>query len=95
MKKAHEQEKGGFGNTTSSGMGSNLDLLNEDSTFQAVKIDDNWPEFLTDDNLRKQIHSAFKLACVYYKPSPVLYRGNSYNRRSLIEAKRQMLDADW
>ena len=56
---------------------------------------DEWPENISNEHLRKQIHQAFKMACVYYKPSPVLYRGNKYDRRSLIEAKRQMLDADW
>ena len=35
------------------------------------------------------------MACVYYKPSPVLYRGHKYNRRALIEAKRSILDAEW
>ena len=35
------------------------------------------------------------MACVYYKPSPVLYRGNKYDRKDLIEAKRQMLDTEW
>lgn len=30
---------------------------------------------IPNENLRKQIHSAFKMACVYYKPSYVLYRG--------------------
>lgn len=33
MKKAVEQEKAGFGNTTSSGMGSNTDLLKVDSSY--------------------------------------------------------------
>lgn len=56
---------------------------------------DDWDEHMYDELLKKQIHQAFKLATVYYKPSPVLYRGQYYNRRSLIEAKRQMLDADW
>ena len=57
---------------------------------------DEWMDYIKgDEHLKKQIHQAFKLACVYYKPSPVLYRGNKYNRRALIEAKRQMLDADW
>lgn len=56
---------------------------------------EDWSKLIGNEYLSKQIHQAFKLACIYYKPSPVLYRGNSYNRRSLIEAKRQMLDADW
>ena len=50
---------------------------------------------IPNENLRKQIHSAFKMACVYYKPSYVLYRGYKYERRKLIEAKRQMLDNEW
>ena len=49
---------------------------------------DDWEERNLDDALKKQLHQAFKLATVYYKPSPVLYRGHRYNRRSLIEAKR-------
>ena len=49
---------------------------------------DDWDDCRYDEALRKQLHQAFKLATVYYKPSPVLYRGNRYNRRSLIEAKR-------
>ena len=36
---------------------------------------DDWDEHLYDEVLKKQIHQAFKLATVYYKPSPVLYRG--------------------
>ena len=78
-------------------MGSHDDLEEDDDRqhYQAIKMDENWPDYLHDDGLRKQIHQAFKLACVYYKPSPVLYRGSSFNRRSLIEAKRQMLDSDW
>lgn len=35
------------------------------------------------------------MAAVYYKPSPVLYRGHKYNRKALIEAKRGLLDAEW
>ena len=59
-------------------------------------MNDDWMEYVkNDDNMKKQIHQAFKLASVYYKPSAVLYRGNAYNRRALIEAKRQMLDSDW
>ena len=50
---------------------------------------------MNDENIRKQVYNAFKLACIHYKPSPVLYRGHKYNRRALIEAKRTMLDTDW
>ena len=69
--------------------------MTDSGTFQAIQMSDDWPENLADEALRKQIYQAFKMACVYYQPSPVLYRGNKYNRRALIEAKRQMLDADW
>ena len=69
--------------------------MTDSGTYQAITMNDNWPEYLSDEHLRKQVHQAFKLAAVYYKPSPVLYRGNRYNRRALIEAKRQMLDTDW
>ena len=70
--------------------------MTDSGTYQAIKMHDEWAEGIKgDENLKKQIHQAFKLACVYYKPSPVLYRGNKYNRRALIEAKRQMLDSDW
>ena len=49
---------------------------NTDSgTYQAIKMADDWDEHLYDEVLKKQIHQAFKLATVYYKPSPVLYRG--------------------
>lgn len=69
--------------------------MTDSGTYQAIEMSENWPEHLTDDNLRSQVYQAFKMACVYYKPSPVLYRGQKYNRRSLIEAKRCMLDAEW
>ena len=69
--------------------------MTDSHTYQAIEMGDDWPEHLTDDHIRKSIHQAFKMACVYYKPSPVLYRGYRYNRRALIEAKRGLLDAEW
>ena len=62
--------------------------MTDSHTYQAIQMGDDWDDCRYDEALRKQLHQAFKLATVYYKPSPVLYRGNRYNRRSLIEAKR-------
>ena len=45
-----------------------------------------------DERIKKKIQSAFKMACINYAPSPVIFRGKKYERRSLIEAKRTMLD---
>ena len=41
-----------------------------------------------DPRIKKKINTAFKMACVQYKPSWVLYRGNRFIRKRLIEAKR-------
>jgi len=35
------------------------------------------------------------MACLKYAPSPVLYRGQQFDRRKLIEVKRTMLDCEW
>ena len=45
-----------------------------------------------DERIKKKIQSAFKMACINYTPSPVIFRGKRYERRGLIEAKRTMLD---
>lgn len=74
-------------NHNGQGAGSRFDMT-DSGTYQAITMGEEWPKLIGNEFLNKQIHQAFKLACVYYKPSPVLYRGNSYNRRSLIEAKR-------
>jgi hypothetical protein len=91
MMKATELELAQIGESAR----QNLTDLTDSGTYQAITMGDDWPSHLGNENFKKQILQAFKLACVYYKPSPVIYRGHSYNRRSLIEAKRQILDADW
>ena len=48
-----------------------------------------------DERMKKKVTSAFKMACIDYAPSPVIFRGKRYERRNLIEAKRTMLDAQW
>ena len=45
-----------------------------------------------DERMKKKITQAFKMACIHYAPSPVIFRGKRYERKNLIEAKRIMLD---
>ena len=39
--------------------------------------------------------TAFKMACLAYNPSPVLYRGKSYDRISLLRARNKLLQEYW
>ena len=39
--------------------------------------------------------SAFKMACLAYNPSPVHYRGKSYDRISLLRARNKLLQEYW
>lgn len=60
----------------------------------AVKLTDECMQ-CGDDKLKKKICQAFKMACINYSPSPVLYRGQKFDRKKLIEVKRTMLDCEW
>jgi len=48
-----------------------------------------------DERLKKRISQAFKMACIHYEPSAVLFRGQKYQRKQLIEATRTILDCEW
>ncbi|TNV85809.1 hypothetical protein FGO68_gene5180 [Halteria grandinella] len=41
------------------------------------------------------LQKAFKLACIYYKPSKVEYQGQKYDRHSLIMQKSRLLDKEY
>jgi hypothetical protein len=60
----------------------------------AVKLSDECMA-CGDEKMKRKISQAFKMACIHYSPSPVLYRGQKFDRKKLIEVKRTMLDCEW
>lgn len=41
------------------------------------------------------LQSAFKLACIKYKSSHVIFRGQNFSRQSLIELRASLLSEEW
>ena len=44
------------------------------------------------EKYRPVISEAFKMACVQYKPGPVSFLGTNYDRKSLVNLKRNMIE---
>ena len=63
----------------------------EEDVHLPVKID-NHCLGCSLEKYRPAISEAFKMACVQYKPGPVSFLGNNYDRKSLVNLKRNMIE---
>ena len=81
------------GKGTQTGTTQTAPEISTDRTI-AIKLSDECTS-CGDAGIRRKISQAFKMACIHYEASPVLYRGYKFDRKKLIEAKRTMLDCEW
>ena len=44
---------------------------------------------------KAKIQTAFKVACLHYKSSDLLFRGMNFSRKHLFEIRRNILDEEW
>jgi len=61
------------------GVGNQIAIQLNDDCLQCCSYERN-----QDPTHIKMLQTAFKMACVNYKSSDVIYRGNSFSRESLI-----------
>ncbi len=47
------------------------------------------------DNYRSLIYSSYRVACLNYRPDPVLLMGQKYHRNTLINLRRTILETEW
>lgn len=43
----------------------------------------------------KMLHTAFKMACINYKSSNIIFRGKNLTRKSLMEVRTNLLEEEW
>lgn len=69
--------------------------INKNQTAKKIAIKLNEECYGCSDTARGQIYNAFKMACIDYQSTDVVFRGSVMPRKGMIVMKSQILDNEW
>jgi len=68
-------------------------VLKTSNEPNVVSLDPRCLNCDTDGSQKTILFQKFKLACLSYKPTPIVMEGISYNRKDVYDMQQEMLDS--